>query len=122
MNFGAAPTGAEGITYSQDELDALDLKGSTLTSYSTFDLYGDVRVGQLDANGKPVMQSLALQGAGLAGIDNAGQTAELNAQNLTLANAAGATFTPGGVLGQRQSCGDRRHAHAGRWRQSHSGL
>ncbi|MDP1900214.1 MAG: filamentous hemagglutinin, partial [Rubrivivax sp.] len=99
VNFGAAPTGAEGITYSQAELDGLDLKSLALTSYSTFDLYGDVRVGQLDANGKPVMQSLVLQGAGLAGVDNAGQTAQLNAQNLTLANAAGATFMSGGAPG-----------------------
>ncbi|MDP3138695.1 MAG: filamentous hemagglutinin family protein [Burkholderiaceae bacterium] len=99
VNFGAAPPSAEGITYSQAELDALDLKSLVLSSYSTFDLYGDVRVGQLDANGKPVMQSLVLQGAGLAGVDNAGQTAQLNAQNLTLANAAGVTFAPGGAPG-----------------------
>ncbi len=99
VNFGAAPSGAEGITYSQDELDALDLKSLALTSYSTFDLYGDVRVGQLDADGKPVMKNLTLQGAGLVGIDNAGKTAQLNAQNLTLANSAATTFTPGGTLG-----------------------
>lgn len=99
VSFGAAPTGAEGITYSQAELDGFDLKSLALTSYSTFDLYGDVRVGQLDANGKPVMQSLVLQGAGLAGINNAGQIAQLNAQNLTLANAAGVTFVPGGAPG-----------------------
>ncbi|MDP3220829.1 MAG: filamentous hemagglutinin family protein [Deltaproteobacteria bacterium] len=99
VNFGAAPTSAEGITYSQAELDALDLKSLALSSYSTFDLYGDVRVGQLNANGKPVMQSLVLQGAGLAGVDNAGQTAQLNAQNLTLANASGATYAAGSTLG-----------------------
>jgi hypothetical protein len=99
VNFGAAPSGAEGITYSQDELDALDLKTLALTSYSTFDLHGDVRVGQLDADGKPVMKNLTLQGAGLAGIDNAGKTAQLNAQNLTLANSAASTFTAGGALG-----------------------
>ncbi|MBT9538318.1 filamentous haemagglutinin family protein [Thiobacillus sp.] len=99
VNFGAAPPSAEGITYSQAELDAIDLKSLALSSYSTFDLYGDVRVGQLDANGKPVMQNLVLQGAGLAGIDNAGQTAQLNAQNLTLANSSSATYAAGGTLG-----------------------
>jgi filamentous hemagglutinin family protein len=99
VNFGAAPSGAEGITYTQAELDALDLKALALTSYSTFDLYGDVRVGRLDADGKPVMKNLTLQGAGLAGIDNAGKTAQLNAQNLSLANSTASTFTAGGTLG-----------------------
>jgi filamentous hemagglutinin len=99
VNFGAAPTGAEGITYSQAQLDALDLKSLALTSYSTFDLYGDVSVGQLDAAGKPVMQNLTLQGAGIAGVNNAGQTARINAQSLTLANAGGAAFAPGGTPG-----------------------
>lgn len=99
VNFGAAPAGAEGLTFAQAELDALDLKGLTLTSYSTFDLYGDVRVGRLDGSGKPVLQNLTLQGAGLAGIANAGQTAQLNARNLKLANSAASGFTPGGALG-----------------------
>ncbi len=100
INFGAAPVGTEGIVYSQAELDGLDLKGLTLTSYSTFDLYGDVRVGQLDSNGKPVVQNLTLMGAGLAGIANGGQTAQLNAKNLTLSNLANAaSFTPGDTLG-----------------------
>ena len=46
VNFGNAPVGAEGLTLSQGELNALDaLKSVTLTSYSTFDLYGDVSIG-----------------------------------------------------------------------------
>jgi filamentous hemagglutinin family protein len=99
INFGAAPVGAEGIAYSQAELDAFaSLKGLALTSYSSFDLYGGVKVGGLIGN-KPTLQNLTLQGAGLAGIDNAGKTAELNAQNLTLANPAASTFAAGGLLG-----------------------
>lgn len=99
INFGNAPVGSEGFTYTQDELDAIDLAELTLISYSTFDLYGDVVVGKLDA-GKPVLQNLSLQGAGLAGLDNAGQTAQLNAKNLTLANPDNAaSFTAGGALG-----------------------
>ncbi|MBU1222235.1 MAG: filamentous hemagglutinin family protein [Gammaproteobacteria bacterium] len=99
INFGNAPVGSEGFTYTQDELNAIDLAELTLTSYSTFDLYGDVVVGKLDA-GKPVLQNLSLQGAGLAGLDNAGQTAQLNAQNLTLTNPNNAaSFTAGGALG-----------------------
>ncbi|MDP2030733.1 MAG: ESPR-type extended signal peptide-containing protein, partial [Thiobacillus sp.] len=114
INFGAAPVTAEGITYSQAELNAFDsLNGLTLTSYTTFDLYtgktetvngvvttSGVKVGGLDGDNKPTLQNLTLQGAGLAGIDNAGQTAQLNAKNLTLSNPNNAaTFIPGGTLG-----------------------
>ncbi len=94
VNFGTAPDTAEGITYSQTELNAFSsLKSLTLSSYNTFDLYGGVRIGGTDTTGKPTLQNLTLQGAGLAGIDNAGQTAQLNAQNLTLANPQAAAFT-----------------------------
>ncbi|MDO9164950.1 MAG: filamentous hemagglutinin, partial [Rhodoferax sp.] len=100
INLGAAPASADGIGYSQAELDGLNsLKGLTLTSYSTFDLYGDVNVGGLDANGKPTLQNLALQGAGLAGLDNSGKTANLRAKNITLSNPAAVAFVPGAVLG-----------------------
>lgn len=100
VSFGAAPVGTSGLTYSQAELDALDLAELTLISYSTFDLYGDVRVGALDGNGKPVLNALTLQGAGLAGMANAGQTAQLNARQLTLANPNNAaSFAAGGALG-----------------------
>ncbi|MDP1756067.1 MAG: filamentous hemagglutinin, partial [Pseudohongiella sp.] len=114
INFGEAPGSAEGITYSQAELNAFNsLKGLTLTSYTTFDLYtgktetvnglvttSGVKVGGLDGDNKPTLQNLTLQGAGLAGIDNAGQTAQLNAKNLALANPNNAaTFTTGSTLG-----------------------
>lgn len=100
INFGAAPASADGITYSQAELDGLNsLKGLTLTSYSTFDLYGDVNVGMLDANGKPTLQNLTLQGAGLAGLDNSGKTANLRAKNIALNNSAAVAFVPGAALG-----------------------
>jgi len=93
INFGAAPGNAEGITYSEAALEAFaGLNGLTLTSYSTFDLYGGVAVGKLDENGKPVLQNLTLQGAGLAGIANADMTAKLNAKQLTLTNTAAAKF------------------------------
>lgn len=100
INFGAAPASANGITYSQAELDGLNsLKGLTLTSYNTFDMYGAVNVGGLDGNGKPTLQSLTLQGAGLAGIDNTGKTANLRAKNITLNNSAAVAFVPGAALG-----------------------
>ena len=100
INFGAAPAGSDGLTYTQATLDAIDLAGLTLTSYTTFDLYGDVVVGKLDADNQPVLKNLTLQGAGLAGVDNAGQTAQLNAQHLILTNPGNSSaFTPGGTLG-----------------------
>lgn len=99
VHFGAAPTGSEGIVLSQTELDALDLAGLALTSYSTFDFHGDVAVGKLDGNGKPLLQALTLQGAGLAGIDNAGQTAQLNARTITLANPDNAAYVASGAAG-----------------------
>ena len=54
VNFGNAPSGSEGLTLSQGELDALDrLNSLTLTSYTTFDLYGDVGVGGKIAPASP---------------------------------------------------------------------
>ncbi|WP_041432862.1 filamentous haemagglutinin family protein [Thiobacillus denitrificans] len=99
INFGDAPVGSDGLTYTQGELNAIDLAGLTLISYTTFDLHGDVTVGKLDG-GKPVLQSLTLQGAGLAGLNNAGKTARLNANQLTLANPNNAaSFAAGRALG-----------------------
>ena len=92
INFGAAPADSRRADLYAGRPRCLDLAGLTLTSYSTFDLYGGVAVGKLDENGKPVLQSLTLHGAGLAGIANAGMTAQLNAKQLTLANPAAAEF------------------------------
>lgn len=100
INFGNAPAGAEGLTFSQNELDGLNsLNSLTLSSYSTFDLYGDVSVGGADASGKPTLQALNLQGAGLAGLDNSGRTATLRAINIVLSNPAAAAFAAGGTPG-----------------------
>lgn len=100
INFGAAPAGSTGLTYGQAELDAFDgLAALVLNSYSSFDLYGDAVVGGVDGAGKPTLQNLTLQGAGLAGLDNASQTATLRATNLALANPAGVGLAPGGALG-----------------------
>ncbi|MHB1145920.1 MAG: filamentous hemagglutinin family protein [Thiobacillus sp.] len=100
INFGAAPAGSEGLTYDQAELNALDdLNSLTLTSYASFDLYGDVSVGGVDASGTPTLRNLTLNGAGLAGLDNAGKTANLRATHVTLANPADVAFAPGGTPG-----------------------
>src|SRR5688500_11050205 len=99
VNFGDAPSGSEGLTLSQSELDGLNhLNSLTLTSYSTFDLYGDVSVGGVNAEGKPTQQALNLLGAGLVGLNNSGKTATtLRAINILIANPAAASFTMGGT-------------------------
>ncbi|WP_097066645.1 filamentous haemagglutinin family protein [Nitrosovibrio sp. Nv4] len=96
VNFGNAPTGTEGLILSQSELDGLNsLSSLTLTSYSTFDLHGDVSVGGVDAEGKPTLQALNLLGAGLAGLNNSGKTANLRATNILISNPSAAAFTAG---------------------------
>ena len=100
VNFGDAPSGSEGLTLSQSELDGLNhLNSLTLTSYSTFDLYGDVSVGGVNAEGKPTQQALNLLGAGLVGLNNSVKTASLRAINILIANPAAASFTMGGTSG-----------------------
>ncbi|WON75057.1 filamentous haemagglutinin family protein [Nitrosospira sp. Is2] len=100
VNFGNAPSGSEGLILSQGELDALDrLNSLTLTSYTTFDLYGDVDVGGVNSAGKPTLQALNLLGGGLAGLSNVGKTANLRAAAITLSNPAAVAFTAGGTLG-----------------------
>ncbi len=99
VNFGSAPTGAEGLILDQNELDRLNsLDSLTLTSYSTFDLYGDVSVGGASADGKPTLQALNLLGAGLVGLNNSGQTAHVRAASILISNPAAAAFAPGGVF------------------------
>lgn len=100
VSFGDAPTDSEGLVFSQTELDGLNsLESLALTSYNTFDLYGDVSVGGIDAQGKPTMQNLTLRGAGLAGLGNSGKTANLRATELLIDNPANATYVAGGALG-----------------------
>lgn len=100
VNLGAAPADAGGKTFGQAELTALGgLESLALTSYSTFDLYGDVQVGAVDANGQPTLKTLVLDGAGLNGVNTAGQTAQLRAHTLKLTNTSGAAFPSGAVAG-----------------------
>ncbi|MGV3499133.1 MAG: filamentous hemagglutinin family protein [Hydrogenophaga sp.] len=100
VSLGDGALADEGLRYSQADLDALlGLDSLSLTSYSTVDLYGDVTVGGLDANGRPTLKNLTLQGAGLAGHGNAGATARVRAGHITLANAAGVAYAPAGAPG-----------------------
>ena len=100
VNFGNAPLSATGISYNQAALDGFAQLGSiAFTSYSTFDFYGDVNIGGLSGNGSPTLGSLALHGAGLAGLGSASNSVNLRAVNVLLDNPGAASFTPGGTLG-----------------------
>jgi filamentous hemagglutinin family protein len=100
VNFGATPSSAEGAIFTQSDLDGLNsLKSLALTSYSSFDFYGNVNVGGVDASGKPTLQNMTLQGTGLAGLNNSGNTATLRAHNLILSNPTTTTFAPAGPMG-----------------------
>ncbi len=100
ISFGAAPEGTDGLVFSQSALEGLSgLASLSLTSYSAFDLYGDVNVGGVDAAGKPTLKNLSLLGAGLAGLDNAGKTAKLRAERLLIANPAAVAFPGKAGLG-----------------------
>lgn len=98
MSFGAAPVGTAGLVFSQTELNGFNsLNSLILTSYSTFDLYGNVNVGGIDASGKPTLNNLSLLGAGLAGLDNSGMTANLRATEVVIANPGAAVFASGAL-------------------------
>ncbi len=103
INFvgdSSAAAGLPGISYGQDELDGMSsLAALTLTSYSSFDVYGNAQIGGRDANGSPTLKALTLQGAGLRGLDNTGQTASVNAQQMHLNNAGGVALPATGALG-----------------------
>ena len=85
--------------YARENHSLNSLNALTLTSYTTFDLYGDVSVGGVNAEGKPTLQALNLSGAGLAGLNNGGKTANLRATSIVLSNPAAAAFTVGGTPG-----------------------
>ena len=103
INLGAAPAAASGIVYSQSDLDGLNsLDSLTLTSYNTIDFYGTVNVGGSDVAGKPTLNTLTLNGAGLAGLGSAVDTATVRAKTVTLANPGAAPFVAGGTLGSGQ--------------------
>ncbi|CDN88251.1 filamentous haemagglutinin family protein [Hydrogenophaga intermedia] len=100
VNLGSPVGAVEGITFSQDDLDdLLGLRSLTLSSYTTFDIYGSVDVGGRDPNGEPTLQRLSLQGGGIAGAGGAGDQVRLAARELSLSNQAGAAYNPGTAAG-----------------------
>jgi hypothetical protein len=99
VNFGDAGN-ASGVTYSQAELDKLiGLASMAFTSYSTFDLYGNVQVGGLNASQRPSLTSITLQGAGIVGRGTGSNTAAINAQSVQLFNPGDLAFSNTGLTG-----------------------
>jgi filamentous hemagglutinin family protein len=77
----------DGLWLTQSQLAPLQQAGNlTLQSYTTIDLYGAVNVGNENLD-------LTLQSAGVAGYQNAGQSAVITARNFTLNNANSVAFT-----------------------------
>ncbi len=92
INLGAVTPGTPGLNLDNSQLaDFTQLSELMLRSYSTVDLYGPAVLGALDANGKPTLASLAIEAAGLLGMDNSGGTASITAGSIRLGNPNSAT-------------------------------
>ena len=86
INLGEVPDGTAGLTLNTSrlaELGAIDTL--RLKSYTSIDLYGEVGAGD-------TLKTLQLQAGGIAGVANAGQTASLAADDITLSNPDGIAF------------------------------
>jgi filamentous hemagglutinin len=101
---------AAGLAISNSTLETLEISVERLSlfSYSSINLYGAGTLGGLNAKGRPVVQNLALEGAGIFGYDSGGGIVTINAQNVSFDNSAGGvlpvstpampTGTPGNSL------------------------
>ncbi len=103
VNFGAAGN-ASGVTYSQDDLKALSaLASMAFTSYSTFDLFGNVRVGELDAaSHQPTLNSITLQGAAIVARGTGSEEASINARSVQFSNPGALSYADTGTAGARR--------------------
>ena len=94
ISFGTPNAPVSGLLLDNSKLTALGSPSNIqLKSYSTIDFYGTTTVG--DAN----LKSLTLEGAGLAGFNNAGNTVTLTADTFKFANPDNAKFESTDSLG-----------------------
>ena len=95
ISFGSPGNGArvtDGLWLTQSQLAPLQQAGSlSLKSYSTIDLYGAVNVGNANLD-------LTMQGAGISGYQNAGQSAAITARNFSLNNTGNVAFSTASAL------------------------
>jgi len=86
ISLGEVPGGTAGLTLNTARLAELGAVDTLrLKSYTSIDLYGEVGAGD-------TLKTLELQAGGIAGVANAGQTASLAANNITLSNPDGIDF------------------------------
>ncbi len=93
ISLGETQGVAGGLVLSNERLTRIDARDLSLNSRSTVDLYGQVSLKDLN--------HVALDAAGLAGYRNAGQSASISADTITLSNRFGrvyaTTATPDGI-------------------------
>ncbi len=83
-----------GLVLSKSALNGLlaNAQSLSLSSYSSIDLYGDGQIGQFDSNlGQFTIQTLALHAGEIRGFNNGNGPVTVNAGDLTIDNALGAT-------------------------------
>lgn len=81
ISLGEAGDVREGLVFSNAQLAALNNLGSlTLRSYSEVDIYGGADFGS------KALKNLSIEAAGFGGYQNAGQTATLRAETVSLSN------------------------------------
>lgn len=91
VSMGDAPAGTPvaGLNLTSSLLSSLsELTELTVRSYSTIDLYGSLVLGNIDANGKPRLDSLHLDGWGLVGHGAGNKLFQAASVNLTNLNQA----------------------------------
>jgi filamentous hemagglutinin family protein len=89
ISIGETGNVREGLVLSNADVQRLASSGAVrLTSYSTVDLYGAAVVGG------PGLGLIDIETGGFGGYANAGATARLAADRISLANRSGAAFSP----------------------------
>lgn len=100
VSLGDVPAQTNGLVVNNTLLDHFSgLDALAIHSYGSIDLYGPVTLGGVDAQGKPVLSQLTLDGSGIKSIGEGQQTLtaaniELrNSGNTSLGNVAASTST-----------------------------
>ena len=97
INLGdVAGLAGNALNLSNQKLLNLSVNELILNSHGTVGFYGNVNVGQVDLNNNPVLDRLVINAAGFSGFGSSGQTAIIDAKNLTLANPLNAVSTATG--------------------------
>ncbi len=93
LNLGPAPAGASGVDLGPSVLANFGkVKELTLTSLGGIAVYGAQTLGQLDAAGAPVLNSVILVGPGIMGQGSTSDVFNINAGQVSLLNPAGASL------------------------------